>query len=92
MESADGGIVVKLSVQNAGFWVSGGTEEVKKMKTTGDPIRIILTVSDPDTLYDQAIDAGALEIFPVGEEYGWRLGRLQDPFGHHWEIGHPISS
>jgi len=32
----------------------------------------------------------AKQIYPVGEEYGWRIGRVVDPFGHHWEIGHPI--
>jgi hypothetical protein len=21
---------------------------------------------------------------------GWRLGRLRDPYGHRWEIGHPL--
>jgi PhnB protein len=26
----------------------------------------------------------------VTEEYGWRLGRIEDPFGHHWEIGRPL--
>jgi PhnB protein len=26
----------------------------------------------------------------VEEAYGWRLGRLVDPFGHHWEIGRPL--
>jgi hypothetical protein len=26
----------------------------------------------------------------VGEEHGWRLGRIEDPFGHHWEIGTPL--
>jgi len=33
---------------------------------------------------------GATEVFPVGEEHGWRLGRVVDPFGHHWEIGRPL--
>jgi PhnB protein len=26
----------------------------------------------------------------VGEEHGWRLGRIEDLFGHHWEIGKPL--
>jgi PhnB protein len=24
------------------------------------------------------------------EAYGWRIGRVRDPFGHHWEIGKPL--
>ena len=27
---------------------------------------------------------------PAVEEHGWRLGRIADPFGHHWEIGKPL--
>jgi PhnB protein len=27
----------------------------------------------------------------VKEDYGWRLGRVVDPFGHHWEIGRPLA-
>jgi PhnB protein len=26
------------------------------------------------------------------QPYGWRVGRIADPFGHHWEIGKPISA
>jgi PhnB protein len=51
---------------------------------------MILTTAAPDALFDQALKAGATQIFPVGEEHGWRLGRLVDPFGLHWEIGHPL--
>jgi PhnB protein len=30
-------------------------------------------------------------VWPVGNQHGWRLGRVVDPYGHHWEIGKPIS-
>ena len=49
----------------------------------GDHVRMILIVDDPDHFFVRALQAGATEIFPVGEEYGWRLGRLSDPFGLH---------
>ena len=26
----------------------------------------------------------------VGEQHGWLLGRVVDPFGHHWEVGRPL--
>jgi PhnB protein len=29
-------------------------------------------------------------VSPVGDEHGWRLGRIRDPFGHHWEVGRPL--
>jgi PhnB protein len=25
------------------------------------------------------------------KEYGWRVGRIAAPFGHHWEIGKPLA-
>jgi len=53
-------------------------------------VRMILTVADPDSVFAEAIRAGATEIHPVSEDHGWRSGRLKDPFGHHWEIGHEL--
>lgn len=38
----------------------------------------------------QAIQAGARAIVAVFEDHGWRIGRIADPFGHHWEIGKPL--
>ena len=93
LEAPDGGLVVKLSVNGAEFWLSGPTTkqvDSKKELLGGDSVRMILTVADPDSFFQSALKAGATEIFPVGEEYGWRLGRLVDPFGLHWEIGHPL--
>ena len=53
-------------------------------------MRIILIASDPERIFNKALQAGATEVFPIGEEHGWKLGRIVDPFGHHWEIGHPV--
>jgi PhnB protein len=94
LETADGPIV-KLSVNDAEFWVSGeitADEKLTPEALGGGTIRIILTVPNPDPLFDRAIKAGATEIFPIGEDFGWRLGRLVDPYGLHWEIGHPLEA
>ena len=93
LEIPDGGLVVKLSVKGAEFWVSGDSEnEDPNIQTLGgDTIRMILTVNNPDEIFKKALDAGASQIFPIGEEHGWRLGRIVDPFGLHWEIGHPVT-
>jgi len=85
-----GGLVVRLSVNAAEFWVSGSSDVPNVQLPGGDSIRMILTVSDPDIFFAKALKAGASEIFPVGEEHGWRLGRLVDPFGLHWEIGYEL--
>jgi PhnB protein len=89
----EAGTVVRLSINDAEFWVS--SEAAAEPQSTpqpvgGDSIRMILTVADPDDVFAQALSAGATQVFPVGEEHGWRLGRLIDPFGLHWEIGRPI--
>jgi PhnB protein len=51
---------------------------------------MILTVPDPDAVFAQAIAAGATEVNPVADAHGWHVGRLADPFGHHWEVGRPL--
>ena len=94
-----GGVVVRLSVNGAEFWLSQDSppeDSPQEPQSTPEPIgggsiRMILTVPNPDTIFAQAIAAGATEVFPVGEEHGWRLGRLADPFGLHWEVGYEIA-
>jgi PhnB protein len=89
LDSPDG-VVAKLSVDGAEFWLSDESPEHGNFSPEslgGGSVRIILTVADPDAVFARALKAGASEVFPVGEEYGWRLGRVVDPFGHHWEIG-----
>ena len=51
---------------------------------------MILTVEDPDSVLTQAMAAGGIEIAAINEEHGWRIGRIADPFGHHWEVGKPL--
>jgi PhnB protein len=89
----DDSIVAQLSVGEARFWVSDEAPEfgnVSPETLGGASARLLLLVDDPDAYFDRAIAAGATEVFPVQEEYGWRLGRVADPFGHHWEIGKPL--
>ena len=95
LDVPDGTVVARLSVDGAEFWLSEESSEHSSLITESagaGSVRMILTVSDPDALFNQALEAGASEIFPVGEEHGWRLGRLVDPFGHHWEIGRPLNN
>ena len=95
LEVPGGGIVVKLSVDGAEFWVSGESPDRADLgpeSLGGSSVRMILTVADPDAVFTQALNAGASQVFPVGEEHGWRLGRVVDPFGLNWEIGRPLLS
>lgn len=89
----DGGVVARLSVEGAEFWMSDESPENGNFSPEslgGATVRIILTVSDPDAMFARALAAGATQVFAVTEEHGWRLGRVKDPFGHHWEICRPI--
>jgi len=55
-------------------------------------VRMVLVVGDPDGIFERAVIAGGTVVWPVeDQEYGWRVGRLADPFGHHWEIGKPLA-
>ncbi len=89
-----GGVVARLSVDGAEFWVSDESPEhgnFSPMSLGGGSVRMILTVADPDSLFARALGAGATEVYPVSEGHGWRVGRVLDPYGHHWEIGRPLA-
>ena len=91
----DGGsVVARLSVGGAEFWMSDESPihgNFSPQTLNGSSVRIILTVADPDAVFARAIAAGAFQVNAVTEEHGWRLGRVVDPFGHHWEIGRPLA-
>ena len=95
VEDPSGAVVSRLSVYAAEFWLSDESPEHDSFSPEtlgGGTVRMILTVPDPDATFAKAVAAGAKVISAVEEAYGWRLGRVVDPFGHHWEIGHPLSS
>ena len=53
----------------------------------GSGSSLMLYVKDVDTLFKQALAAGAKEIRPLKNQfYGDRTGCLEDPFGHTWTI------
>jgi PhnB protein len=87
------GVVARLSVEGAEFWLSDESPEhcnFSPQTLGGSTVRIILTVPDPDAVFARALAAGASLVYAVVEEHGWRVGRVVDPFGHHWEIGRQI--
>lgn len=82
-------VVAHLAIEGADFWLQ---EDIDSSPESLDrrSVRMILTVDDPDAVFEQAIAAGATQVFAVSEEHGWRTGRIADPFGHHWEISKPL--
>ena len=89
LDTPDQSVVAKLAVDGAEFWIADGPEPEP---LGGNSIRMILMVDDPDLVFDRAIKAGATEVFPVNDSHGWRIGRLIDPFGLHWEVGREVNS
>jgi PhnB protein len=86
-------IVAQLSVGEASFWVadeSPANANSSPETVGGSTTRMLLIVDDPDAAIARAVGAGATEVYPAAAEHGWRLGRIADPFGHHWEIGKPL--
>lgn len=87
-------VVAQLAIETASFWVSDESPEHGNFSPEtvgGATVKMLLVVDDPDALVARAVAAGATEIQPVGEQHGWRMGRIADPFGHHWEIGRPLT-
>jgi PhnB protein len=88
-------IVAQLGIGEGAFWVAGTSTALKRLSPLaigGATSRTLLVVDDPDSAVRQAVAAGATESSPVGDEHGWRLGRIIDPFGHEWEIGTPLGA
>jgi PhnB protein len=93
LEDPGGGVVARLSVSGAEFWLSDESPSHGNFSPEtlgGGSVRMILTVGDPDAIFARALTGGATEISAIAEEHGWRTGRVADPYGHHWEIGRPV--
>jgi PhnB protein len=94
LDGERGSVVARLALAGAEFWVADESPEhlnYSPESLGGSTVRMVMTVEDPDAVFARAIAAGARAISPVTDhEYGWRVGRVVDPFGHHWEIGKPL--
>ena len=95
IDAPDGAVVARLSIENAEFWIADESPELFNFSPEtlgGGTVRMVLTVQDPDAVFHRALVAGASIVTPMTDQYGWRIGRIKDPYGHHWEIGKPLAS
>ncbi len=88
-------VVSRLAVGSASFWVHDeapayGLHSPESLG--GASTRLLLVVDDPGAVQARALAAGAVEEAPVAQEHGWLVGRIVDPYGHHWEIARPPGS
>src|SRR5271154_92178 len=85
LDGGDKGVVARLSVDGAEFWVAEESPEhgnsSPESLNGGSSVRMILTVADPDAVFARVRSAGASEVWPVSEGHGWRIGRVVDPYG-----------
>jgi PhnB protein len=90
--------VAQLWIGAADFWIQTDTVTVTDATTAttetagGPPVHMILSVDEPDVVFGRALAAGAIEINPMADAYGWRIGKVADPFGHVWEIGRRLEN
>ncbi len=95
LTAPDGGIVhtelkigestIMLSDENPDF------ENHSPLSLGGTPVRMNLEVDDADAAAEQAVAAGAELAIPVSDQfYGYRSGRLVDPFGHQWILSQKV--
>ena len=93
IEADDGAVVARLSVGTAEFWLADESPEhfnFNPESLGGGSVRMVMIVENPDETFERAVAAGATVVWPVNDQHGWRVGRIVDPFGHHWEIGKPV--
>ncbi len=92
MPSSDGKIAhAEIIIGNSTIMMADPCEEslTPSSQKTGDrsSVGLYLYVEDVDTLFAQAIKAGATEVKPLKDEfYGDRIGALKDPYGYIWYI------
>ncbi len=94
VESPERTVVAQLAVNGAEFWLADESPEhfnFSPESLGGGSVRMVLIVEDPDAAFERAVSSGASVVWPVNNQHGWRLGRIVDPFGHHWEIGRLLS-
>jgi len=94
IDNESGEVVAQLSAGTAEFWVADESPadlNFSPESLGGSSVRMVMVVENPDAAFARAVAAGASVVWPVADQpYGWRVGRIVDPFGHHWEIGKPL--
>jgi uncharacterized glyoxalase superfamily protein PhnB len=57
----------------------------------GTPVILSIDVPDADAVAGRMVGAGATVIFAVDDHgYGYRDGRVEDPYGHQWLISQKL--
>lgn len=78
----------ELKIGDSMIMISDEMMGNKSPKTIGgSPVSIFLYVEDVDSVFKQAVNAGAKSDAPPTDMFwGDRYGKLTDPFGHAWAV------
>ena len=94
MPSDDGRIMHShLAVNGGSLMLHDEFPEYAGDQQSGEPegVTLHLQLEDADSLWQQAIGAGATVVMPLEDQFwGDRYGVLKDPFGHRWSLGAPV--
>jgi PhnB protein len=87
----DGSIhVAELSIDGALFHLHEESERASQFnpdRVKGTTVIVGLFVHNVDAVMNEAVQAGASIMSPTQSyDYGYRQGRVKDPFGHMWMI------
>jgi len=82
-------VVAQLSLGKARFWLQMDVASTPAA-LGGISVRMIVTVNDPDHVFERAVANGATTLASMHDDHGWRSGRVSDPFGHQWEFAKPL--
>lgn len=64
---------------------------VSPIDNEGCSFTLHLNVPNADAVFNKAVAAGAKVTMPLMDAFwGDRYGRLLDPYGHHWSVGHHL--
>ncbi|HEV7382625.1 MAG TPA: VOC family protein [Dyadobacter sp.] len=86
--------MAKIRLGKSEFWIGDEESEYNNFSPItigGSPVRLVLTIANPKAVFARALELGAKEICQVNVEEFWEIGKLQDPFGHIWEVGCPVT-
>jgi PhnB protein len=76
---------------NDDFPETCGGKSMTPKSLGGTPVTIHLTVTEVDSKFQRALDAGATVVAALEDQFwGDRYGVVADPFGHHWSLGQPV--
>lgn len=84
-----------LSIRGAVFSVvdEDGTHSFAPQGPGATPVLLRLVVDDPDAVAERLVAEGGKILIPIEDRfYGYREGRVADPFGHAWIVSRKIAA